>query len=310
MNWLEIWTDTTGDKINRLCEKLECLGVSGLVIEDEDEFKKFLNDSKEYWDYVDEELLDSFSGIHRVKFYLEDSEDGRCETRRLESALGTELNMRTIKEEDWASNWKAYYRPMEIGRKLIILPSWELEPSGERVIVRLDPGLIFGTGSHPTTKLCLEALEENVKHGDNVLDLGCGSGILGITSVLLGATHVTGCDIDELAPKIARENAALNGVGEDRFKVHRGDILADGKLRAGISTEKYDIILANIVADVIIALAPTAIQWLSEDGIFICSGIIGGRQDEVRQKLLDTGCRIIEEISDSGWYGYICTRDV
>lgn len=310
MNWLEIWADTTGDKVNRVCEKLEWLGVSGLVIEDEDEFNNFLNDSREYWDYVDEELLDSFSGRHRVKFYLEDSKDGWAEMSRLESALGMELTAQSIKQEDWASNWKAYYRPMDIGDRLTILPRWEHKTPGGRAIVRLDPGLIFGTGSHPTTKLCLEALEEYINKGDKVLDLGCGSGILGIASLVLEAESVVGCDIDEMAPKIAGENAALNDLGEDRFKMYHGDLLTHGKLRAKISENKYNIILANIVADVIIALAPAAIGWLCEGGIFICSGIIEGRQEEVRQNLQDAGYRIIKEIFDSGWYGYICTGDV
>lgn len=306
MQWLEIWIDTTGEEITHLCQRLECLGVTGMAIEDEHDLKSFLDNYAEYWDYVDEELLKAFEGKHRVKFYLEDSPAGRDEFRRLETALGIRLNARTIKDEDWATNWKQYYRPMNIGESLTILPSWEQEPAGTRVVVRLDPGLIFGTGSHPTTRMCLEMLEKHIFSGARVLDLGCGSGILAIASARLGANKVVGCDIDELAPKIAMENAALNGIGEDRFKVYHGDILTDSDLIETIGGQSYEIILLNIVADVIISLAPTALKWLAEKGRLICSGIIEGRQQEVGQALEAAGYEILEKISDGGWHGFIC----
>lgn len=306
MQWLEIWIDTDGERVSELCERLECLGVSGLIIEDESDFRKFLSESQEYWDYVDEELMDYFSQKHRIKFYLESGEAGYGEMRRIEAALDVALHSKTIEEEDWATSWKSYYRPIEIGERLLILPEWEEPPETERIILRLDPGLIFGTGSHPTTKICLEALEEYVGGGERVLDLGCGSGILGIASILLGAARVTGCDIDEMAPKIALENAALNGIDENFFKISRSDILADVELKSELEECKYNLILANIVADVIIKLAPLARNWLAPGGVFICSGIIEGRQDEVRGELERCGYNILGAFDDADWHGYIC----
>lgn len=308
MQWLEISADTDANSVSGLCDKLEALGITGLVIEDEDDLKRFLEESREYWDYVDEELLRSFSGVHRVKFYLEDSKAGRDRIDGLEAALGMVLSWKSIKDEDWATNWKKYYHPIEIGEKILILPEWESVDNSGRVIVKLDPGLIFGTGSHPTTRLCLEALEQHIHGGEKVLDAGCGSGILGITSILLGAATVTGCDIDEMAPKIARENAALNGIGSDVFRILHGNIIEDESLRADIGKPKYDIVLANIVADVILALSPLAADWLSPDGVFICSGIIEGRERDVVRKLEADGFTILREMCVSEWFGYICTK--
>lgn len=307
MQWFEIWADTEADKVSELCEKLEYLGVSGLVIEDGGDFGKFLEESHGYWDYVDEDLIKYFSQKHRVKFYLESSDSGLAEMKNIEAALGINLHSKTIEEEDWATNWKSYYRPIEIGKRLLVLPEWEVPPVAGRIILRLDPGLIFGTGSHPTTKMCLEALEEHVHSGDKVLDLGCGSGILGIASILLGAESVTGCDIDEIVPKIAQENAALNGICGDSFNICRSDILSDKELQNRLVNCKYNIMLANIVADVIINLVPMAKSWLEPGGVFICSGIIEGRQDEVRRQLERSDYIIKEELTSSDWYGYICT---
>lgn len=307
MSWLEIWADTEAGKVSELCEKLEYLGVSGLVIEDEGDFGKFLEESRDYWDYMDDDLIEYYTKKHRVKFYLESDDSGRAEMNSIEAALGTALHSKTIEEEDWATNWKSYYRPIEIGERLLILPEWEEPPVTERIILRLDPGLIFGTGSHPTTRICMEALERRVHRGDKVLDLGCGSGILGIASILLGAKSVTGCDIDEIAPKIAKENAALNGIGKDSFNICRSNILSDKELQNQLTNSKYNIILANIVADVIINLAPMAKNWLKPGGIFISSGIIEGRQDEVRCQLEQSGYKITESFTSSDWYGYVCT---
>ena len=172
--------------------------------------------------------------------------------------------------------------------------------------LRLNPGLIFGTGSHATTRLCLQALERLVQPGMRVLDLGCGSGILSIAALLLGADSAFGCDIDDKAVDVAYENAALNGIGKDRYTVRAGDVLSDKRLRADMGAG-YDIVVANIVADVIIALAATARDLMAPGGYFLCSGIIDDRAAEVRGKLEENGFTILEENSSEGWYSYLCS---
>ena len=194
---------------------------------------------------------------------------------------------------------------MEIGERLIVIPDWEqAEPHG-RVALRMNPGLTFGTGSHATTRLCLQALEKLVRPGMKVLDLGCGSGILSIAALLLGAERAFACDIDEKAVDVAYENAALNGVGRDRYTVRAGDVLSDQGLRRDMGGG-WDIVVANIVADVIIALAPAALDLMKPGGVFLCSGIIDQRADEVRAALEAQGFTIREANASEGWYSFLC----
>ena len=169
----------------------------------------------------------------------------------------------------------------------------------------LDPGLTFGTGSHATTRLCLTALEKSVQGGEKVLDLGCGSGILSIAALKLGASEATAVDIDDKCLTVAYDNAALNGIGKDTYTVKVGDILSDEKVQAEIGGG-YDIVLANIVSDVIIALAPRVHTLVKEGGLFLCSGIIDTRAEEVKGKLLEAGLTILEERSSEGWFAFTC----
>ncbi len=302
MNWLEITLDTTHDEIPQLSDRLESLGVTGLVINDESVLNDFLENGTEYWDYVDEELIRSMRGVCQIQFYLEDGPDGEKELSRIRAELADRtFTVRCIRDEDWENNWKEYYKPIESGNRLLIMPEWENAPEDtDRTVLRLDPGLIFGTGAHATTRMCLEALE--ACGGKNVLDLGCGSGILSIAAILLGAEYACGCDIDEKARDIAMENAALNGIDGERLKIYTGDILSDRRLRDKMSDRKYDVILANIVADVIIALAPHVTGWLAPAGRFICSGIIDGRENEVRNALVSNGLDIINEYTIDNWH--------
>ncbi len=304
MDWLEITLDTRHEDIDALCERLESLGVSGIVINDEATVTDFLEKGKKYWDYVDDEVMDRVRGVCSLQFYLEDSEDGRSELERIRAALDvSELKTRPVRDEDWENNWREYYKPIETGEKLVIIPEWEDVPDCcIRVPLRLDPGLIFGTGSHATTRMCLEELEKYP--AETVMDLGCGSGILAIASLLLGAGKAYCCDIDEKAPDVVRSNGELNSLHSDRLVVYSGDILSDGPLRSVLSERSYDLILANIVADVIIRLAPFAAERLAPDGIFICSGIIEGRQDEVLSALRNSGLEIVSSRSLSDWYCY------
>ena len=316
MKWLALHIDARPDALEPVCDLLREQGIEGLVIEDEQDFQDFLEHNRQYWDYVDEDLRQSMSGKSRVTFYLEDSPDGYAALAAVRialSALEKErpeigvpiLSMDNVEDADWENNWKAFYKPMEIGERLLVIPEWEEANSDGRVALRLNPGLIFGTGSHATTRLCLQALEKLVRPGMRVLDLGCGSGILSIAALLLGADRAFGCDIDDKAVDVAYENAALNGIGRDRYTVRAGDVLTDGGLKKQIGTG-YDIVVANIVADVIIALAPAVRPLMGEDGWFLCSGIIDDRAEEVRRRLEEAGFTIEEANSSEGWFSFLC----
>ena len=312
MKWLELHIDTARAGLEPVSELLREQGVEGLVIDDEADFKDFLENNHQYWDYVDDELLAEKHGKCRVTFYLEESESGfstLAQVRIALSALKKQhpeyapllLTMENVEDADWENNWKQFYKPMEIGERLLVIPEWEQAKPTERVKLILNPGLTFGTGSHATTRLCLQALEKHIRGGEKMLDLGCGSGILGIGALLLGCAHVTGCDIDPKAPEVAAANAALNGFYEDRFTVCAGDILADAGLRRRLGTG-YDLVLANIVADVIIPLAALAPAFLAPGGTFVCSGIIDGREDEVAAALTRAGFTVTAHDTLEEWH--------
>lgn len=299
MQWLEC-TVPGGDDPEELCSALAELGVGGMSIENERDFHDFLENNRACWDYVDEALEESFSGVSRVKFWLSCGTEGESVLAAVRAA-GYSVETRVIADEDWENNWKQYYKPLPVGEKLVVVPAWEEQPADGRVALRLDPGLIFGTGSHATTRMCLAALEHCAGAGRTVLDLGCGSGILGIGALLLGCAHVTGCDIDPKAPEVAAANAALNGFYEDKFTVCAGDILADAGLRRRLGTG-YDIVLANIVADVIIPLAALVPAFLTPGGTFVCSGIIDGREDEVAAALTRAGFTVTAHDTLEEWH--------
>ena len=316
MKWLELHVDTTPAGLEGVSDLLGDQGIEGLVIEDEGDFHTFLEQNRQYWDYVDEGLERSMAGKCRVTFYLEDSQAGyttlaftRVALQKAQEAhpdWGTLLlTMENVEDADWENNWKAFYKPMEIGERLIVIPDWEeADPQG-RVALRMNPGLTFGTGSHATTRLCLQALEKLVRPGMSVLDLGCGSGILSIAALLLGADRAYACDIDEKAVDVAYENAALNGVGRDRYTVRAGDVLSDQGLRREMGGG-WDVVVANIVSDVIIALAPAVGPLLAPGGVFLCSGVIDDRAGEVREKLEEAGFAVLESRSSEGWFSFTC----
>ena len=316
MKWLALHIDTSPAGLEPVSSALGDLGIEGLVIEDEGDFRDFLEHNRQYWDYVDEELDRAMAGKCRVTFYVEDSDQGFATVAAARIAMAELkkahpeyapllMTMDGLEDADWENNWKAFYKPMEIGERLIVIPDWEeADPQG-RVALRLNPGLTFGTGSHATTRLCLQALEKLVRPGMSVLDLGCGSGILSIAALLLGADRAYACDIDEKAVDVAYENAALNGVGRDRYTVRAGDVLSDQGLRRDMGGG-WDIVVANIVADVIIALAPAALDLMKPGGVFLCSGIIDQRADEVRAALEAQGFTIREANTSEGWYSFLC----
>lgn len=306
MQWIEAAFRSSPEDIDALCERLTALGAEGLVIEDEADFRRFLEQNRQYWDYVDEELESRYRGVSRVKLYVEDTPEGRAQLAAFTDGTGLEPECRTVADEDWAESWKQYYKPIEIGERLLILPSWEPIPEApERLVLRLDPGLAFGTGGHATTRMCLEALEKYAGPEKFVLDLGCGSGILGIGALVLGCAYCAGCDVDPKSPESAAANAKLNGIRESIYKMYTGDVLADATLRAELGAG-YDIVLANIVSDVIIPLAPLVPGFMSKKGVFITSGIIDGREAEVSRALEAAGFEIIEHLHQAEWHAFVC----
>ena len=285
-----------------LCEKLAGMGLEGFVIEDERDFQQFLENNTQYWDFVDDGLEKAMSGASRVKFWLADTDESRAIVAQLYEK-GFQPESHPVADEDWENNWRDYYKPVETGEKLVIVPQWH-DYDGDRTPVRLDPGLLFGTGDHPTTKMCLTAVEKYAGPGKKVLDIGCGSGILGIAAAVLGAGPITAADVDEKAPDIVRDNAKLNGV-EEAFTVHVGDVIASAKLREKLGAG-YDLVLANIVADVIVPLAPYVPGFLAKDGVFVCSGVIEGREGDVAAAVRDAGMEIVEELHQEEWYCFVC----
>ncbi len=316
MKWLELHLDTVPAALDALTEMLSTVGVDSIVIDDEGDFHNFLENNHQYWDYVDDDLMAEKKGKTRITFYLSDDQAGFTTLAAVRIALTNFqkanpqfptaiLSMENVADEDWENNWKAFYKPMEIGERLIVIPEWEKAKIGDRVPLILNPGLTFGTGSHATTRLCLKALEKHVHGGEKVLDLGCGSGILSIAALRLGAARAFACDIDEKCIGVAYENAALNNISKDVYTVRCGDVLSDKGLQAEFGKE-YDVIVANIVADVIIGLAPAVGSFLKEDGIFLTSGIIDTRAEEVKGKLMEAGWDVVEENSSEGWFSFLC----
>ena len=303
IKWLEVAVNTTPDRLDQVCAKLAAAGMDSLVIEDEQDFLSFLEQNRQYWDYVDQDLLDRMKGVTRVKFYVTGDEDGKQQLEQYTRGLDQEFTATPLTDNDWAYSWQKYYKPLEIGQRLYVVPQWmgeEPVPVG-RVPFYLNPGLTFGTGSHASTQLCLEGVEEHTVPGRDVLDLGCGSGILSIAALCLGARSAVAVDIDPKAVDVAYENAALNGIGRDRYTVRAGNVLSDRALAAELAQKKYHLVLANIVADVIIPLAPQVPGLLEEDGVFLCSGIIDTRTREVENALKQAGLTVTKKREKTGW---------
>ena len=303
VKWLEIAVNTSADRLDEVTARLAANGMDSIVIEEEGEFRQFLEQNRQYWDYVDDELLEKMRGVARVKFYVTDDADGHAQLARYTQGLDCEYSQTVLGENDWAYSWQKYYKPLTIGERLYVVPQWEKDqpvPAG-KTAVYLDPGLTFGTGSHASTQLCLEGVEEHTAPGCSVLDLGCGSGILSIAALVLGAGYAAAVDIDPKAVGVAYENAALNGIGKDIYHVCAGDVIGDEELAGRLAERRYDLVLANIVADVIIPLSARVPQLMAPDGVFLCSGIIHSRTDEVAAALAAHGLTVTKKREKNGW---------
>ncbi len=306
MQWLELTIKTSSAGIRLLADRLTVLGYDSFIMDDQAEFHDFLENNKQYWDYVDEDLARQMEGVSQIRLYLEDGPDAMEAVSELRTQMAflkhqnpgkdlgsLEISLANLRDEDWENNWKQYYQPLSIGKRLLVVPQWLSPENPEgRLPVFLDPGMIFGTGAHASTQMCMTALEDAVHGGERVMDLGSGSGILSITALLLGAATATGVDIDPKAEDIARENAAINGLFADRFTAVTGDVIGDRSMMERLARGGYDIVLANIVADVIIPLSAVVPHFLRKNGVFICSGILDSRLDEVKAAVVSAGLSV------------------
>ena len=302
MAWLEITIDTTSEKINYVVTNLTARGFADLVIEDQEEFETFLDENRAYWDYIDEDLQEKLQGLSHIKIYLEDTDAAGMD--RLETAvsdLKLTMQVKALVETNWEESWKDNYPPQEIGEKIVILPYWLAGQEGDRLPVILDPGLTFGTGAHPTTRMVVQTMEELIKPGAHCLDLGSGSGILSLTALRLGAASAVGIDIDPKAEDIARENAAYNGFGAPEFTAVTGNVTEDREIMEALAAKEYDVVLVNIVADVIIGLSPVLPNFLTEKSTLICSGILDTRLDDVLAALTAAGLTVLNVKAEEDW---------
>ena len=310
MSWLEITLQTAPHTIEDVAAALTAGGFADLVIEDQAEFESFLDENRGYWDYIDESLQQKLQGLSCIKLYLEDTDkagltrlEDLVENLRQRQEFGQlEMVVSPMAEENWEESWKDNYPPQVIGEKLVVLPYWHSrEEFPQRLAVVLDPGLTFGTGAHPSTRMVMERMEKRVKPGMRCLDLGSGSGILSITALTLGAESATGVDIDPKAEDIARENAAYSGFGAEVFTALTGNVTGDKTLMERLSKEHWDMVFVNIVADVIIGLAPVLPAFLDGDSELICSGILDVRLADVQAALEKAGLTVTQVFAQEDW---------
>ncbi len=305
MKWIQVKIETNDP--DAVCAKLMGMGINAFEIEDPADFEDFVQNQTQFWDIIDQNLQQQKQQDSNVKIYLpeQDRDTLQLVYSQIE-ALGREgedgtlaVTCTAMNEEDWSNAWKQYYKPLHIGSRLVICPCWEdyAPKKGERVVT-IDPGPAFGTGSHETTAMCLELLEKTVRPGMKLLDVGCGSGILSLAGLHLGAEQAWGVDIDPLAVKVARENGVLNGFGPDRLHLCAGDLTHQIH---GIFT----IAAANIIADVIITLAGQIGRFLQIGSPFICSGIIQQREEDVERALEQNGFVVLQKRVKKDWVAYL-----
>lgn len=302
MNWYEILLKIPVECAETAADISNMVVPHGIYIEDYSDLEQGALEIA-HIDLIDEELIKKDRNHAVIHIYISD-EDNLTEgliylkERLAAQNIPFEIGTSSISESDWADNWKKYFKTTEIGQRLVIQPSWEeYDNQTGRLVLKIDPGAAFGTGTHATTRLCLELLERHLKPSSTLLDIGCGSGILSIAGVLLGAKKSTGVDIDPLAVKVSEQNTADNGV-LDRTEFLQGNLV--DKIN-----KKYDVVCANIVADAIIELSADVGQYINKDGVFLCSGIIDIRAEETENALRKNGFKIIEHRSSENWNAYV-----
>lgn len=330
MEWTKITIDTTVEAVDIISAFLDEQGVEGIEICDH---VPLTEDEKQEM-YVDIPLVDGLDdGTAQVSCYVDDSfdldtlrADIACELTRLETFIPVGTKQITIgqtEDTDWMNNWKQFFKPFRLYDNIVIKPTWEQvdDLKDDDMVVEIDPGIAFGTGSHETTKLCIGQLKKYLKQGDTVFDVGCGSGILSIISSMLGAGFVHGMDIDEIAVRASIENAELNNLGSDKIKFSCGNLLEDNYIGKGTTFEldknviketqhieadmQYDIVVANILADVIIPLSGVVRPFMKENGLFITSGIIADKEADVVAAMKANDFEVIDVVHMNDWVSVI-----
>lgn len=317
MDYIEVFVETSSQGLEGVCGVLYQAGLTGFIVQDPNDFLEFLQEKDRQWDYIEEGLeKEKKMDLYGVTFYLRNASpdqelflDIKAQIARL-PLLAPEIQwgklsvtVKNVKEEDWADQWKQYFKPFPVGEKFLVKPSWEDVPAdNHRTVLEIDPGNLFGTGLHETTRLCLSALEAVVPEQGRVLDIGCGSGILSIGALLLGANFADAVDIDPNGINVARDNAARNRLDPQKYCVLAGDILADADLQKRYGQTKYHLVTANIVADVILALTKLVPDFLLPQGIFLVSGLIDARVEEVKDALKEAGFLIKYHLEENGWH--------
>ena len=304
MDWVDLAVTVPVARVDEAADIAEVVATAGISIEDYSDLEQGAMEIA-HIDLIDEDLIKKDRTHAILHLYLSPdrspAEVREFLTARLdECGIEHSIALANVREEDWATAWKAYYHPIELSDKLVICPSWEhVDTRPGQQIICLDPGMAFGSGTHETTQLCLALMEKALRPGDAMLDVGCGSGILAICAKKLGAGRTVGVDIDEVAVRVAGENAEINACGDIEFVC--GDLARD-------ITGKFRVICANIVADAILRLAPDLPKLLDEGGRCIVSGIIDSRRDEVIAGLRAAGLSPVEIAERRGWVAIACER--
>lgn len=330
MMWTKLTIDTTVEAVDLLSAFLDEKGIEGIEISDHVP----LTDEEKREMFVDIPLVDGVDdGTAQVSCYIDNSfdidalrADIAAELTRLKAFIpvgSMNMTFSSTEDKDWMNNWKQFFKPFRIYDNIVIKPTWETltDVGKDDIVVEIDPGIAFGTGSHETTKLCIGQLKKYLKPDDTVFDVGSGSGILSIISSMLGAGFVHGMDIDEVAVRASKENASLNHIGEDRLKFSCGNLLDDNYIGKGTTFQlsndtikgsqhidadmQYDIVVANILADVIIPLSAVVQDYMKPDGYFITSGILDIKEDEVKEAMLKNGFEIIDVVHMNDWVSVI-----
>ena len=314
MKFIEAKIYTSKQGIEPLSTVLMKMGITDFVIDDPTEIEELLSKKNTYdWDYVDKSVFDAMNNEPSITIYLEDSDDGKKKFKQINIAMlelkSNELygefgegvsfgrlyvESNVVDEDNWKDSWKEFFKPSKVTDRMVIKPTWEeYEKGNDELVIEIDPGMAFGTGSHPTTVMCMRLMERHTGQFNTVLDVGCGSGILSIAAALLGADDVLGVDIDPVAVEVAKENVKLNGT-DNNVQISFGDFTK------GIDY-KADLVVSNLVAELVVLLAKSLSENINSDGLFISSGILAEKLSHTKAGIEKAGFKILKVLEDEGW---------